>query len=122
LAWAVKGCLKWQAEGLKIPESIRAATQDYRDEQDPLKDFFENECEFGANCYIAVTAFRQWYDDWAKKTGLKYTLAPQQFNARLRDKNCEQKTKDTTTDTGKIEPTRCWIGVTLLNCPKRFND
>ena len=122
LAWAIQGCLQWQQKGLAVPASIKTATKQYRDEQDPLKDFFENECEFGDNCYIAVIALRQRYDDWAKGIGLQYTLDPQQFNARLRDKNCEQKTKNITWDTGKIEPTRCWIGVTLLNCPKRFND
>lgn len=37
LAWAVKGCLKWQKEGLVVPEVVERATENYRLEQDPLK-------------------------------------------------------------------------------------
>ena len=31
LAWAVRGCLKWQAEGLQPPERVRAATDRLQD-------------------------------------------------------------------------------------------
>lgn len=43
LAWAVRGCLAWQQEGLGLPETVRAATDEYRDEMDTLAQFL-NEC------------------------------------------------------------------------------
>jgi putative DNA primase/helicase len=44
LAWAVDGCLAWQNEGgLKDPEAVRAATEEYRSEMDRLSDFL-SEC------------------------------------------------------------------------------
>jgi putative DNA primase/helicase len=118
LAWAVEGCLKWEKEGLAVPDSIKTATQQYREEQDPLHDFFENECLFGDSCYIGVTVLRQRYDTWAKETGLRYTLGPQQFNARLQDRGCARKVKEIPNENGTIRPTKCWIGVTLQSNPQ----
>jgi P4 family phage/plasmid primase-like protien len=46
LRWAVEGCLLWQSEGLGEPEEVRAATEEYREEQDVLGAFL-SEC-----CYV----------------------------------------------------------------------
>ena len=35
LKWAVEGCKKWQEEGLKKPDSVIEATNDYKSEVDP---------------------------------------------------------------------------------------
>ena len=44
LAWMVRGCLDWQCGGLQIPDSVRAATAEYRSEQDTLGRFVETCC------------------------------------------------------------------------------
>ncbi|HEX03559.1 MAG TPA: hypothetical protein ENH10_00160, partial [Bacteroidetes bacterium] len=36
LAWAVQGCLDWQKKGLQIPASVTNATEEYRQEMNPL--------------------------------------------------------------------------------------
>ena len=51
LAWMVQGCLEWQRSGLQIPDSVRAATAEYRSEQDTLGRFAET-------CCIRSTAVR----------------------------------------------------------------
>ena len=51
LAWAVRGCLDWQRGGLRIPESVRAATADYRSEEDALGRFV-------AECCLTGPAFK----------------------------------------------------------------
>ncbi len=43
LAWCVQGCLDWQRDGLDCPDEVKAATADYREEQDILGAFLE-EC------------------------------------------------------------------------------
>lgn len=46
LAWAVAGALRWQDAGrLIIPDSIKAATDEYREAQDPITDFLAEVCE-----------------------------------------------------------------------------
>lgn len=113
LAWAVQGCIRWQSEGLIVPELVKASTEAYRTENDPLKDFFETECTFDSRLHCTVSGMRQRYDAWAKNNGLRYTLGPQQFNSRLTDKGCTQKTRDVANDLGTLRPQRCWIGVGL---------
>jgi len=41
LAWAVRGCLAYQKEGLKEPQAVILATSDYRKENDILGNFID---------------------------------------------------------------------------------
>ena len=41
LNWALEGCLKWQKEGLGMPESVVEATQDYKTAVDPTSLWVE---------------------------------------------------------------------------------
>ena len=43
LAWAVRGCLLWQQEGLGLPKEVQDATDDHRTHQDPFGRFLD-EC------------------------------------------------------------------------------
>lgn len=44
LAWAVRGCLDWQANGLGAPANVIEATEGYRLEFDRLADFISSCC------------------------------------------------------------------------------
>jgi putative DNA primase/helicase len=44
LAWAVKGCLEWQRVGLRPPAEVLAATKEYEQESDELREFLEDCC------------------------------------------------------------------------------
>lgn len=44
LRWMIDGCLEWQADGLKRPQSVVAATADYFNEQDFIGQWLEDEC------------------------------------------------------------------------------
>ncbi|MBN2182097.1 MAG: hypothetical protein JW715_09285 [Sedimentisphaerales bacterium] len=113
LKWLVDGYQLWQAVGLCVPDIIKNATNIYRNEQDPLRDFFEDFCEFTPDGIVPVSVLRQRYSHWAKASGLKYPLGPQAFNHRLKDRGCEQKTRDVPNEFGTFKPTRCWIGISL---------
>ena len=45
LNWAIAGCMAWRACGLAPPESVQAASDDYRQSQDALADFFDACCD-----------------------------------------------------------------------------
>lgn len=44
LAWMVEGCRQWRADGLGEPEAITNATQQYREENDPLAAWIAERC------------------------------------------------------------------------------
>jgi putative DNA primase/helicase len=47
LAWAITGCVEWQAGGLQEPDTVRLATQEYRDDEDTLSAFLTEHCQKG---------------------------------------------------------------------------
>jgi len=122
LAWAVRGCLLWQQCGLSVPEIIRDATKAYRADQDPLRDFFADECEFGTTAFVPVSNLRKRYDDWGKETGLRYLLGPKQFNERLEERNCQRQSRRYLNDMGTEKVGKCWMGVTLQTKPTYANN
>ena len=66
LAWAVRGCLEWQREGLKPPEDIRDGITDYRTDNDPIGEFLAEQLESTTKGRMgAGDAFRL-YQDWCE--------------------------------------------------------
>jgi putative DNA primase/helicase len=59
LAWAVAGCLRWQREGLRVPDAVARSTAAYRQESDPLAIFIEDCLTFNP------AAWTSWPDIWA---------------------------------------------------------
>jgi putative DNA primase/helicase len=47
LAWAVRGCLDWQKNGMQEPAVVGAKTTEYEEEQDVVGRFIEDHCEVG---------------------------------------------------------------------------
>ncbi len=83
LAWAVRGCLKWQAEGLGLPSSVRAATEQYREESDPLRDFIDELCIVQPGKSVAASALWVTYLNWVKDNGEPWPLDRAAFARRL---------------------------------------
>ncbi|MEQ8205707.1 MAG: phage/plasmid primase, P4 family [Woeseia sp.] len=47
LAWAVEGCLQYQAQGLNPPSAVTEATANYLEAQDVFGEWLATECETG---------------------------------------------------------------------------
>jgi putative DNA primase/helicase len=71
LAWMVDGCLEWQRRGLEPPQSVRAATDQYRAESDPIADFLRDRCATGPELIARAGELYLAYQSWAVKQGLK---------------------------------------------------
>lgn len=71
LAWAVRGCLAWQREGLGPPEVVQQATAEYQRESDPVVGFLEDCCVQVPNAYTRSSALFQAYRTWAAEQGYK---------------------------------------------------
>jgi len=44
LAWMIEGCLEWQKNGLRPPQAVKTATDEYLQDEDALKRWFTEEC------------------------------------------------------------------------------
>lgn len=69
LAWAVDGCMAWQAEGIADPECVQEATKDYKQEMDLIAGFME-QCiiiDYTAEEAIPANELFALYSKWAKQ-------------------------------------------------------
>ena len=62
LAWAIAGCLGWQARGLQPPESILASTAAYLDREDVVGEWLRECCRTIGQISLsdAYASYRQW--------------------------------------------------------------
>jgi putative DNA primase/helicase len=70
LAWAVRGCLAWQREGLRIPAEVTEATADFRAEQDTLATFLAECCVINPLASVTAGELYAEYKNWATESGL----------------------------------------------------
>lgn len=104
LNWAIAGCLAWQREGLGVPQAVRSATEEYRQEQDVLAVFLEEHCVIERDASAPTTALYKAYTAWAETGGVK-PISSQAFGRRLTERGMEPgRGRD-----GK----RTWIGLRL---------
>lgn len=91
LAWAVEGCLRWQREGLRIPDAVTRSTAAYRQESDPLASFFEDCLIFNPSAWTSWSGIWEAYNEHAGENGTaeRYRVAPKRLQERLRGKDCQ---------------------------------
>jgi putative DNA primase/helicase len=85
LAWAVRGCLKWQAKGLSSPKSVRKATNEWRRDMNHLTKFFNELLILVPSAKIQSSQVFSRYETWCSDNG-EAPLKIQDFNAKLQDK------------------------------------
>lgn len=90
LAWAVKGCLIWQQEGIVEPDSVKKATDEYRESQDTFSQFFEECCVVREGARVSNKVLRARYEEWCKENG-DYVLTQRPFSQKLSERGYEKK-------------------------------
>jgi putative DNA primase/helicase len=83
LAWLVRGCLTWQKEGLNPPDIVRAATEDYKNDEDTLGHFIDERCILGEACHVRAGELFQAWKAWAEINGSTY-LSGKTFGTEIR--------------------------------------
>jgi putative DNA primase/helicase len=63
LAWLVRGCLAYQERGLDPPTAVKAATADYRRNEDIIADWMDDRCYLHPDI---KTGSSELYDDFHK--------------------------------------------------------
>ena len=91
LAWAVRGCMAWQAEGLVSPPEVLAAIQEYRDEEDVLADWIADECYLMEGGTAQAKALYRNYREWCEEHDNKYPLSQKRWGGSLTSRGCTRK-------------------------------
>ena len=65
LAWAVRGCLEWQEDGMNPPPEVEAATAEYRRDEDVLGSFLTEHCMVESGLQSQASALYARYRAWA---------------------------------------------------------
>jgi putative DNA primase/helicase len=71
LAWAVAGCLLWQANGLRMVDAVKEATSEYRSDQDVVQQFLEDRCEMNADFTVEKNELYKAWQIWCESVGEK---------------------------------------------------
>ena len=69
LAWMVRGCLRFNQEGLKVPDQVRAAVARYRAEEDILGNFIAERCIEKDSAETTKGVLYQAYCTWCEDNG-----------------------------------------------------
>jgi putative DNA primase/helicase len=91
LNWALEGLRRVQQRGVVVPEAVRAATDDYRSEQDAFRAFLTECTATGPRC--EATAAQLWaaWCAWAKQNG-EPEGTQRSFGLELRRRGFEKHT------------------------------
>jgi len=86
LAWAVRGCLAWQREGLNPPKKVLDANAQYQSEADEVQSYLDARVSCGRNALEGKGATLADYEQWAADDGrepMKKSLFYDELKARF---------------------------------------
>jgi putative DNA primase/helicase len=105
LAWLVRGCLDWRRDGLTLPEQVKVATREYRQDEDVIKLWLAENCLTGRSDYrCRASALYTNYRAWCERAG-EHPLKQKSFGAVMTDRGFGRETSNGT----------WYLGLTLRN-------
>jgi putative DNA primase/helicase len=107
LAWAVRGCLDWQRDGLREPAAVTRATGEYRADEDDFGAFVQDRCERTPGARAAARELFDAYVTFTKGRGGE-PVSEKKFAAKLAGLALTKKL----TKAGKQ-----WEGIALRDAP-----
>jgi len=83
LNWLLEGYREWGRNGLATPDCVRALTQEYRQDSNPLGQFLEGSCRVGSGWTQAARLYKA-YSAWCRMAAVD-PLSQTAFGRGLRD-------------------------------------
>jgi putative DNA primase/helicase len=106
LAWMVRGCLEWQRDGLRPPDSVRAAVAEYRAAEDRLAPFLEERTGASKSGQVSKGKFYAAYKVFAEEAGER-PMSKRALGTRMEEKGFAPNDK-----AGGV---RVWNGIFLVD-------
>lgn len=85
LAWLVRGCLEWQRLGPNPPEAVKAATREYRQDEDLMGHFLNDQCVQRPNIEIKASSLYAAYRCWCEENGHR-SVSGTRFGKDMKDR------------------------------------
>lgn len=105
LNWAIEGCAEWQEKGLGVPEEVKEATREYREEMDVFGGFLTEHCILEPDLMIRTKDIYEKYTEWCQANGDE-PLKKRTFGLKLRERGLKDHRIGPKQDRG-------WLGVGL---------
>lgn len=86
LAWAVRGCLAWQKDGLQTPDEVTAATSNYRASMDVIGRFIEEGCLVSPQVRVKASDLYDAYKKWCEDSN-EYAVTKKAFGTSLDERS-----------------------------------
>jgi putative DNA primase/helicase len=93
LAWMIKGCTQWLAQGLAPPKVVTDATAAYLESEDAIAAWIEEAGEPDPNAWESSNALFASWSDWADKAG-EYVGSRKRFLGLLEARGFEFHRKE----------------------------
>ena len=101
LAWAIKGCLAWQKEGLNPPPEVNMATDTYRGEMDIIQSFL-SECTIEKEEGVIKSGdLYKVYSEWCDENGER-AVSSTKFSLKMKERGFGK---------GRVNNLRIWEGI-----------
>ena len=83
LKWLIDGAFEYLEQGLNIPECIRKEVDEYKNEEDFIKEFIDNCCYESEFASVQATEIYDSFYEWYKKNISKYVPKQKKFGSYL---------------------------------------
>jgi putative DNA primase/helicase len=103
LNWLLEGTARWREEGLKAPDIIVNATDEYRGEMDVIGNFIKDRCLQGEDYTIRIRELYKAYAEWCDDNK-EHAVSERFFTMRLKEMNFVQS---------RTSEARFWVGLAL---------
>jgi putative DNA primase/helicase len=105
LNWVVFGCLWWQHDRLNMPDEVRQATSEYRQESDLINPWLEDCCQVNPLAKSRAGDLYESYLKWCEQNGEK-PIPQRTLGRRLSERGCTRQ---------QSHGVRWWIGIGLTH-------
>lgn len=112
LNWAIKGAIKWTIEGLKPPEEVLQATNEYRSEMDTFSQFCSEIIQRDVGSNTLKAELKKAYELWCSVEGGEY-LKPSGLTQRMKQMGYEEH---------RTGQGRYWKDISLNNHTLNWDD
>ena len=92
LKWAVDGCIRWQREGLEMPDAVKEAVKEYQNEMDVISAFLE-ECILTGPGEVKASDLYKAYTNWADENN-EYKMKNTMFGTEISLRYTKKKKSD----------------------------